>query len=265
MEAARVAALRGHEVILYEKESRLGGLLRWVALIKGPDVDCDAMILMDFFKNQITKLSVTIRIGEEWSLSALDKIHPDAVILATGGIPEVPVIRGIENSNVFRSDDLYRRLKEDLDLIEPGIMRGMNAYWEFIGNHVAIIGGAVEGSSLAEFFVERCRRVTLVEEGLIWGDVPMLRSPSMEKVIRMPEVHYEEITDKGLIVTSKEGRRQVVEADTFIVTTNSGPDYGLLKNLDGKAPEIYLVGAGNREPNTIMNAIGNGYRIAKAV
>jgi 2,4-dienoyl-CoA reductase (NADPH2) len=265
MEAARVAAIRGHEVILYEKESRLGGLLRWVALIKGPDVDEDATTLVDFFTNQLTKLGVQIRMGEEFTSTMLDDANPDAIILAAGSVPAIPGIYGIENSNVIRSKDLYRRVKDDLDLMEPGVMRGMNGYWDFIGKNLVIIGGAVEGSSLAEFFVERCRRVTLVEEGSIWGDEPMLRSPSMEKVTRMPEVRYEEITDKGLIVTSREGTRQLIDADTIIATTSSKPDYELLNEIAGKAPEIYLVGAGSQEPNTIMNAIGNSYRIAKAL
>jgi 2,4-dienoyl-CoA reductase (NADPH2) len=48
MEAARVAAIRGHEVTLYEKENRLGGLLPWVALIRGLDVDSDAMVVADY-------------------------------------------------------------------------------------------------------------------------------------------------------------------------------------------------------------------------
>ena len=48
MEAARVSAIRGHEVILYEKEKRLGGLLPYVAMIKGLDADVDAMDLADY-------------------------------------------------------------------------------------------------------------------------------------------------------------------------------------------------------------------------
>jgi 2,4-dienoyl-CoA reductase (NADPH2) len=265
MEAARVAAIRGHEVLVYEKENRLGGLLPWVALIRGLDVDSDAMILAAYLKNQIAKLGVRVRLGEEFNPSVIQEVNPDAVILATGGIPTVPEIEGINRSNVVRIDDLYRKMKDDLEQIEPGIMRWMARYWESIGKNVVIIGGTIEGSALAEFLVERCRNVTLVDRGAIWGDEPLVRSPSMEKVTRMPEVQYKEMTDKGLSVNTSEGKRQILEADTFVTASSPRLNTELLKAIEEKAPEVYLVGIGDKEPSSIMNAIGNGYRIAKTI
>jgi 2,4-dienoyl-CoA reductase (NADPH2) len=265
MEAARVAAIRGHEVILYEKENRLGGLLPWVAMIKGLDVDSDAMILADYLKSQITKFGVHIRLGEEFNPSVIQAINPDAVILATGGIPTVPEIQGINRSNVVIMDDLYRKMKDDLELIERCIMRGMTKYWEFIGKNVVIIGGTIEGCGLAEFLVERCRNITLVDKDKILGGEPLMRSPSMEKVTRMPEVKYEEITNKGLTVTTKEGKRQTIEADTIVTATSPRLNTELLKAIEGKVPEVYLIGIEDKEPSSIMNAIGNGYRVAKAI
>jgi 2,4-dienoyl-CoA reductase (NADPH2) len=265
MEAARVAAIRGHEVMLFEKEQRLGGLLRWVAMIKGLDVDSDAMTLSDYLQNQITRLGVDIRLGQEFHPSAIREINPDAVILAPGGVPTVPEIPGMARGKVVSIEDLYRRMKEDLDLIEPGIMRGMSRYWETVGARVVIVGGTVEGVGLAEFLVERCRRVTLVDENAIWGDTPLLRSPSLEKVTRMPEVRYEQITDQGLAVITREGKKEFIEADTIITASSPRLNMQLLKAVEGKAPEVYLVGSGDPEPGCIMNAIGNGYRIAKAI
>jgi 2,4-dienoyl-CoA reductase (NADPH2) len=265
MEAARVAAIRGHEVILYEKENRLGGLLRWVALIRGLDVDCDAMVLADYLKNQLAGLGVQVRLGEEFKPSAVREMGPDAVILAPGCIPTVPDIPGVNESNVIHIEDLFRSMKHDLDLIEPGIMRGMNKYWESIGKRVLIVGGTIEGSGLAEFLAERCRNVTIVDQGAIWGDEPLVRSASMEKVTRMPEVHFERITDKGLILTTREGRRQTIEADTIVAAPSPRLNTELLRAVEGKVPEVYLIGMGEKGPNSIMNAIGNGYHIAKAI
>jgi 2,4-dienoyl-CoA reductase (NADPH2) len=265
MEAARVAAIRGHEVILYEKENRLGGLLPWVALIKGLEADCDVMTLAAYLENQITKLGVDIRLGEEFNPSLIPEVNPDAVILATGDIPTVPEIPGINTSNVVGIDDLYHRIKDDLDLIEPCIMRDISRYWESIGEKIVIIGGTIEGSGLAEFLVERCKDVTLVDEGTIWGDEPLMRSPSMRKVTTMPGIKYEEITDKGLIITTKEGKRQTIEADTIVTATSPRPNTELLKAVEGTVPEIYLIGMDDKEPSSIMNAIGNGYWVARGI
>ncbi len=265
MEAARVAAIRGHEVILYEKENRLGGLLPWVAVVRGLDVDCDVTILADYLKNQITKLGVRINLGKEFHQSAIGELNPDAVILATGRIPVHPEIPGINGSNVVGIEELYLKMKDDLELVEPGIMRGMNKYWDSVGKRVVIIGGTIEGCGLADFLAGRCREVTLVDEGKILGGDPLMRFPLMQKVITMPEVRYAEITDQGLAVTTKEGKRRLLEADTIIAATNPRLKTELLSAIKGKVPEAYLIGIDDKEPGYIMNAIGNAYRVARAI
>jgi 2,4-dienoyl-CoA reductase (NADPH2) len=265
MEAARVAAIRGHKVILYEKEPQLGGMLRWVSLIRGLDIDSDAVILADYLKNQIARFGVNIRLGEEFKPSTILEIEADTVILAPGGIPTVPDIPGgIKRSNVVSIDDLYHRMKADLELVEPGILRWMSRYWEPVGKNVVIIGGTIEGCGLAGFLAERRRNVTIVDEGKILGGEPLMRFPSMQKVKTISEIRYEEITNEGLKV-SKEGKSQTIEADTIITATSPKPNTELLKAIEGKAPEVCLLGLEDKEPGSIMNAIGNGYRIARAI
>jgi 2,4-dienoyl-CoA reductase (NADPH2) len=265
MEAARVAAIRGHEVTLYEKENQLGGLLPWVALIRGLDVDSDVMVLADYLIRQITKLGVHIRLGQEFDPSMIREREPDAIILATGGVPTMPEIPGINRGNVFSVDALYRKMKHDLELMEPGILRGMNRYWEPIGKRVAVIGGAIEGCGIAGFLAERCRNVTLVDQDTILGGEPLMRFPSLRKVTMMPGIHCEEITDEGLIVTTVEGKRQTIHADTIIAATSPRPNTELFDAIEGKAPETHLLGIDDKEPNSIMNAIGNGYHVARTI
>ena len=76
---------------------------------------------------------------------------------------------------------------------------------------------------------------------------------------------HKEITDKGLIVTTGEGKKQMIEADTIITAASPRPNTELLKAIEGKVPEAYLIGSEDKESCCIMNAIGNGYRIAKAI
>ena len=81
----------------------------------------------------------------------------------------------------------------------------------------------------------------------------------------MPGVKYEEITDRGLTITTSEGKVQTIEADTVITAMSPGLNTALLKAVEGKVPEVHLIGLNDKEPGSIMNAIGNGYWTARGI
>jgi 2,4-dienoyl-CoA reductase (NADPH2) len=275
MEAARVAAIRGHEVILYEKETKLGGLIPWVAVIKGNDTDTDANILVKYLKAQITKLGVKIRLGKEFTPVLTGRIKPDAVILATGGITVIPEIPGINGSNVLGMDELHSRLK-DYEGVEGATHKISNStLGSFLGHKIVIIGGSTESFTLAGFLIEHGRDVTIVDTGRILNmdrAIPeeflfmLMGYRAAKKPAIMKEVKYEEITSEGLTITTKDGKRQTVKADTIIHALTPKPNSELLKAFEGKAPEVYLAdGSDGRGLDSIMDAIGNGYRVAKTI
>ena len=81
-------------------------------------------------------------------------------------------------------------------------------------------------------------------------------------VTMLSGVKYEEITDQGLTVTTNEGNRHTIEADTIVTALPLLPNTGLLKNLEGSAPEVYAIGD-CREPRLIVDAIADGSRIGR--
>ena len=85
-----------------------------------------------------------------------------------------------------------------------------------------------------------------------------------EKATVKTGVKYEEITDKGLTIITKEGERQVIEADTIVPSLFLKPNVELLKTLDGRVPEVYSIGDCS-EPGIVANAIDDGSRIARAI
>ena len=97
LEAARVAALRGHDVTLYDKLTRVGGLLPIAAMVKGTELE-DLPAMVSYFKRQAKKLGVKMNLGKAVSPAKIEEIKPDAVIIATGGVPAVPEIQGINRS-----------------------------------------------------------------------------------------------------------------------------------------------------------------------
>ena len=88
MEAARVAALRGHEVVLYEKQRRLGGSLPVAALVKGPREDIQGLIT--YLDRQVRQAGVTVHLGKAPTAQAIDAEHADAIVVAAGGTRQFP-------------------------------------------------------------------------------------------------------------------------------------------------------------------------------
>ena len=93
MEAAWVAAARGHDVTLVEKSSKLGGLVPLAGLIKGLEIE-DLPSLLDYLKVQMDKYGVKVKTGTEATVESITAMKPDAVILATGGVLNSPKVEG---------------------------------------------------------------------------------------------------------------------------------------------------------------------------
>ena len=124
---------------------------------------------------------------------------------------------------------------------------------------------------MAAFLVNRGRQVTIVENSdqLGTGILDMNRTRLLnwfaEKgTIMLTGVRYDEVTDRGLTITTKEGKKQTIEADTVLLTLPPAPNTALFKALEGKVPEVYMVGD-CREPRLIVDAIDEASSIGRAL
>jgi 2,4-dienoyl-CoA reductase (NADPH2) len=270
MEAARVAALRGHEVVLYEKEHQLGGSVPVAATIKGLEIE-DLPALVRYLNTQITKLGVKINLGKEVNKALVEQVKPDVLILATGGQYSIPEIPGIDSGNVVRAAVLNRQLKTYLRFASPRLLTWATKFWMPIGKNIVIIGGAIQALQLAVFLVKRGRKVTVVDTAENMGDglvefykMRLFWWLEQKGVPLLSGVKYEEITDKGLTITTKEGEKKILTADAIVPALPMTPDTEFVKSLKGTAPEIYQIGdCGNSA--LIIDAIGDGSRIGRAI
>ncbi len=243
MEAASIAAKRGHEVTLFEKENDLGGQLL-IAII--PPYKQEIEKLMKYLVRQVGKSSVKVKLSEEVNAKFIEEENPDAVIIATGPLPFIPDIPGIERNNVVLAEDVLHGRKE-------------------AGKRVVIIGGELVGCETAEFLADRGRKVTVVRRGAEMAAKVgptqrdrLLRRLTEKGVTLSPGVKkYEQITGKGLVLINREGRRQTLEADTIVVAAGARTNIGLAKDLEGKVAAVYTVGD-CAEPRNIMEAISEG-------
>ncbi len=270
MEAARVAALRGHEVILYEKSGKLGGMIPLASMIREMDIQ-ELMVLQQYLETQVAKLGVKVRLGQEFSPSLVETEKPDVVILAAGGIHGVPDIPGINKPIVISSADLHSKLKTSLRFMKPDTLRGLTKFWMPVGKRVVVIGVEKQGRELALFLARLGREVTIVDTIEPFAGMRMaLMDKQLLTWFRSKGVNIYsgakslEITDKGLSLVTKEGEKLLIEADSIIPALPLKPNLELLKSLEGKVPEVYAAGDCS-EAGLIADAIGSSWRIARKI
>ncbi len=247
MEAARVAAIRGCEVTLYEKGKKLGG-----HLIPGsvPDFKQDIKRLLDWYNIQLEKLGVEIRLQVELTPEFIKAEKPDKVIVATGSTPVVPNIPGVEKPIITTCIDLLLGKKK-------------------AGKSVVVIGGGLVGCETALWLANQGKKVSIVE---ILPEVPtgdmcyanqlmLLDLLKNKKVEFMTNTSLEEVVDEGVKVIDRSFTKKTVRCDTVALALGLKPERELYESLRRECTELYLIGD-CREPHNIMQAIWDGYHIA---
>jgi 2,4-dienoyl-CoA reductase (NADPH2) len=274
MEAARVTALRGHEVMLYDKESKLGGSMPLAAMIKGFDRE-DIVGFIEYLKTQITKLGVKINLGKEVTPQMVKDINPDVLVIAAGGKNAIPNIPGIHGSNVLTGVELHKKLTFFLKFMGPRLLSALSAIWlPYVGKNVVVIGARLHGCQTAEFLVKHGRKVTIVdtitEKEIGDGLIEVFLKPYLlywledKGVEIIPEVKYDGITEKGLTIITKDGNKRTIEANTIITALPLEPNAELETNMKGKAKEVYTIGDA-KEPHLIFDAVADGAHIGHEI
>ena len=269
MEAARVAALRGHDVTLYEKEKSLGGLMRVAWLMKNPDIE-DLQLIIDWFSLQLNKLGVKAVMGKRADADLILKANPDTVIIAAGGTAILPDIPGVDGRNVMGMPTLHNMMKMFMRFLKPGAIKLLSKLWMPIGKRVVIIGGGVQGLELAELLTRAGRKITIVDKAETlfddrWFLVQNVRAVNWlakNGVTMITEARDYTITHKGVTITTKDGKTQTIEADSVIPVAPLIPNRELAESLLGKVPDVYSVGDCDQY-GLVIDAIAGGYRAAR--
>ena len=248
MEAARIAALRGHQVTLYEKNPRLGGQLLQAAV---PPHKVGIPVLTRFLSGQLQKLGVEVKLGREASTNRVLEEKPEAVIVATGARSYVPDIPGLEKAFVVTAEQVL--------LGEPEL-----------GGRVVVIGGELVGCETAEVLADRGKKVTVMRRGsgMATNVAPHIRELLLSRlkakgVTLLTDVRYDEITPHAVVI-SKGGRKETIEADSIVLAAGSRPEASLYEELKGKVPQLHLVGDAV-SPRKIETAMEEGYRAALSI
>jgi len=248
MEAARVAAMRGHWVNLFEKESRLGGTLNVGNVPPGKE---KLNWITEYFDYELSRLAVEIHLGQALDAEKVRALKPDVVIIATGSRPALPPIPGVDGPNVLTANDLLAR------------------QLRFTGQHIVIIGGGTVGLETADYLAVQGNDVTVLEmlDTLGRGGDPLyldylLRKLKEHAVAMMTGVQVEAIQTEAVLVQGKGGEKHLVPADRVVLAAGVKPANELAQDLQDLT--LFVIGDAV-EPRKIINAIADGYWTARVI
>lgn len=246
LSAARVAALRGHDVSLYEKDVELGGQLRWArkALNRG-----EMEQAIRYLSTQVKKAGVDVHMNEEMDLEKIHQTNPDVVIMATGGVPYIPYMPGVDKGHVYTYLDILG------GQVEPG-------------KRVVVIGGKLIGTHIAEIVSNKGGFAILTEPTAAICQDTGFRTKwlLLDRVEEDPQIDIrvntsvERIDENSVTLQSKDEVEVVENIDMVVLCLGAVANNRLADELkwESKLPEIHTIGDCVM-PRKMTEAIYEGY------
>jgi 2,4-dienoyl-CoA reductase-like NADH-dependent reductase (Old Yellow Enzyme family)/thioredoxin reductase len=251
MAAARLAARQGHRVTLCEQDTFLGGAARLAALPPGRG---DIADFLQCQQRELGRLGVEIRLNTALSPELLAQVDPQAVVLASGALTQVPLIKGLLTTS------LPVHTAED-------IMAGREAS----GPRVLVLGGNQIGLLVADHLAAGGREVTVLQRGahfaeeMSGNDRYYLReSLKAHGVILHKKATVREVTDQG-VVCRVDGRTRVLDdCDGIVIADPRTPVRDAITVLKGRRVEVHVIGDA-KSPRTLQFAVSEGEEAGRSL
>jgi 2,4-dienoyl-CoA reductase-like NADH-dependent reductase (Old Yellow Enzyme family)/thioredoxin reductase len=251
MTAALVASEIGHEVTLFEKSDKLGGQL---LLARTPPGKEKISWLIDHLLRQVQQREIEVRFGANVTEDTIIEGNPDSVIIATGAVPLIPEIPGIEQPFVTTSWD---------------ILEGKNRITDKI---VLVAGGGTVGCETSLYLAPKNKKVFVVEmlDNLALDMEPINRMDLLSRVeasgievILKRKIHR---IDPGRVVLLEQETmaEEEVRADAVVLALGAVAETGLAEKIEDKVDSVYSVGD-CAKPRKIIDAIYEGFRAALTI
>lgn len=248
MEAARIAAERGHDVTLYEKKPVLGGLLDFAHTVKGPHENL--MDLKNYLIRQLELKGVTVELGVEVDAAKIAEVAPDAVILATGGLRDTLTVDGDGSIPVI-----------DIE----------SAMFTEMGEKVVVYGSNAQAWDMALWLTVHKKKVTMVSPNTA-EEFDMQQSQHAMRMMTTalyglgmqswPQASIKSMADGKLTITHETGVDMVIPCDAIVNCADMLPNKSLLDGIS--VAETYAIGDCNA-PFNIAKAIHAGNDAGRAV
>ena len=245
MEAARLSALRGHEVVLYEEGDKLGGVFIAAAMPEFKEADKK---LIEWYKREIEHSGITIKLNTKADEISIENEKADVLIVACGALPKKLPINGIEKKFVVD--------------VKDELLSGCNE-----SGNIAVIGGGLSGCEAAYEMARGGANVTILEikdeildaPGLSMANSTMLKDlMACNNVEVLTSTRIVRINDSNIEI-EHDGKSGVIQADKVVIAAGYSPK----KEFEGMEmpSQIYTIGDAARVGN-LMSAIRDAYDIA---
>ena len=253
MEAARMAALRGHRVVLFEKSGELGGQVLVAA--RAP-ARAEYAGIVRFLSAQVRKLGVHVRFGVEATPSLVLAERPDAVIVATGSRSHIPPVPGSDGKHVVTDREVL-----------AGEAR--------VGENVVLIDDVhtEQALSTAELLLDQGKRVEVISPLFYVGQdigvtsiAPLYARVYGKGVVLTPCTELRAVEGTTVVVVNvfSGAERRIESVDTVVLATGSRSTDELYRALKGQVAELHAAGD-CVAPRGVHQAILDGTRVARAI
>lgn len=243
--AAYTAARRGHHVVLCEKESKAGGILKSEQALP---FKYEMYQLAGTYEKMAIEAGVEIRYATEATPEYVENEHPDALIIAAGSRPLVPPIKGLDGDNVVIVNNYY--LEKDK-----------------VSDDVVVFGGGLAGCECAIHLGMEGKHVHLVEmRDVLAPDANVRHRPLLLKEIdKYVTVHtgYKgmEVRKDGILCQDASGKEHLVPGTSVICALGQRSADDVVDALRDSAPYVAVIGDAAKV-STITNAVYQGYHAA---
>ena len=242
LEAARAAALKGHSVELYEKRDFLGGQFKAAAY---PPCKGELSTYVSWISGELDKLNVNVHLNTEVTKELINEIKADYVIIATGGNPIIPPIKGVDKNHVYTAEDML------LGKIQPG-------------DNIVVAGGGEVGGETAAHLAMQERKVTIVEmQSDILNELDATSTLQLKNILNRYGVDIKtntkvvEILDHGVIVDNG-NETFTINADTVVLGLGYRPNNSLVDDLKDLDATVITIGGAVKTSNALV-AIREGF------
>jgi len=248
MEAARVAALRGHDVYLFDKENQIGGTLNIAAAVPGKD---KLRWIVEYYSHTLPKLGVHIQLREFIDKQKIEAFSPDVVIIATGSELTMPQIPGMKNVSGLSFKEVLKG--------EAKIER----------EKVVVLGGGLIGLETALFLASLGNDVTVLKRyETVSENIDPVYAPHLLSILQkqgvkiISKVTIMEIEQNQVLTKNHSKEPNKVYFDKIVLTREIMPSNKLAKEIE--ASKVYLIGDALK-PRRIFNAVFEGFMIGRQI